>query len=189
MANNQNQRIIPVPGSEPGEPTLTDSTVQSRRKQRKNHTETNVATTNRKDQTTATRKIGRKIGRTNNAKVGIKKASEVMHLLIAGESDKNIMEMTTISEGSLNLIRSQFNNLKRQLDNVEVYRKNRANILDALHQRIVEAMSDPERIDSASVKDLGWVAESIHKQSRLERGESTENKAISFRDVTSKDLK
>lgn len=182
MEDNKDKRVITLPRSESGESPQPDAAVPSRRKQRKDHNQGNVATTNRKDSRPKTY-------RKSLEKLGVGKTIKAMSLITQGKSDSEVIAELKIDNRAIEYIRDQFRHIQKEIDNVVEYRRTRANILDALHQKILEKMSDPDRLDAASAKDLGWVAESIHKQSRLERGESTENKAISFRDVTSTELK
>ena len=179
MGDNKNQRDVALLRSESGERTEPDT--QSRRKQSQSREPETVARTRRK--TTKSKTLRQTTG------IGVHKTVEVMHQIIQQKTDKEILDITGVTQGCLNLIRTQFNNIKVELDGVEIYRKDRANILDALHAKLIKAATDPEKIADASIKDLIWSTESLHKQSRLERGESTENKAISFRDVTSKEIK
>lgn len=182
MEDNKGQRIIPVPGSESGESTESNSTVSSRGKQRKNHNQNNVATVNSKNTRV-------KVYRKSIEKLGVGKTIKAMSLITQGKTNTEVMDLLKIDEKACNYIRSQFVHIQEEINNVAEYRKTRANILDAIHASILKKLSDPEKLNAASAKDLGWVAESIHKQSRLERGESTENKAISFRDISSTELK
>jgi len=180
MEDNNDKRDITVLQREPREHQEPNESVPSRRKQQPNKETPRLAST--------PRKTGKNY-RKSLEKLGVGKTIKAMSLITQGKSDQEVINELNIDNRAIEYIRDQFRFIQKEISNVAEYRKTRANILDALHQKILEKMSEPERLDAASVKDLGWVAESIHKQSRLERGESTENKAISFRDVTLRELK
>ena len=72
----------------------------------------------------------------------------------------------------------RFFNTLGSTQQVHAYRLHEGDILDAVRWRIVQLLSEPERLAKATVKDLAIVFGIMFDKARLLRGQSTQNISI-----------
>ena len=102
----------------------------------------------------------------------------IANMALKGVPDDEISDLLNIPITTVNNVSKTFKRLLVDLDKVNDFRELRRDILDAGHGLLLESVLDPEKIADANLRDIGWVAESIYKQARLEGGLSTDNKSI-----------
>lgn len=144
-------------------------------------------------------RTGNKVGRSPNgykrqmqspdAKIGFRRTLRIANLSMKGMPNSEIAEVMQISINTINLITTKFSKLIKDLTNVPDYRALRVDILDGSHMKLLESVLDDNIIAEANLRDRAWAAESIYKQSRLERGLSTSNQSTRiFSRIDRKDL-
>ena len=82
---------------------------------------------------------------------------------------------------SKDTIKDRLRPLKRLLKDpaaVDIYRENRADMMDAIERELATQILDEDKLKSASVNNIAYAMAQLNNIGRLERGQSTANVAV-----------
>lgn len=100
--------------------------------------------------------------------------------VIAKYVNRGVTSPTTIAEATGTTVRAAVDALKRygfDKDSVEEYRKNKAEILDGIQAKLLQAAATKD-LEGVPVQQLITSAAILYDKSRLETGQSTGNIAV-----------
>ena len=85
-----------------------------------------------------------------------------------------------MSTGAISALDNMFKPLLEHIKNVQGYRVQRADILDAAHMMAIQSLSNPQKHADASLNQAAYAAEVLYKMSRLEQNKSTSNSSVAY---------
>jgi transcriptional regulator with XRE-family HTH domain len=101
-----------------------------------------------------------------------------------GIPQREIAAKLGVSESAISLIVDKFKPAFAEIQNVEEYRKVKGQILDSVALATLKQISNPDKLEAAPLRDLGYCFDIVGKHSRLELGLSTSNVATQSIQVT-----
>lgn len=90
-------------------------------------------------------------------------------------SFQQIADIFQVSKQAVKERIDKFTKFIPDIDELETYRINKADILEAVQLKHVEALHDPERIKKASLNNVAFAFKEVNNAIRLERDEPTQN--------------
>ena len=128
------------------------------------------------------RKRGRPKGPGRQRRViGDRLKAQVVALRARGIPSAIVGRELGISTSAVTRITSHFNGLLQELNSVQEFREKKGEILEAGQIRVLKSLLDEAKISSANLTQTARAFEVLHKASRLEANQSTDNRAISLR--------
>jgi len=132
-------------------------------------------------QTPKTKKNGRPKGSKNSRDVTTRaRIAKFLQLRVESRSQKEIKAITGMSTGAISALDNMFKPLLEHIKNVQGYRVQRADILDAAHMMAIQSLSNPQKHADASLNQAAYAAEVLYKMSRLEQNKSTSNSSVAY---------
>lgn len=92
-----------------------------------------------------------------------------------GLTYKQIGERFGVRASSVARAMKKLANIFPSMAEAEVYRQNRAGVLNAVEMRIVQELSNEDKIKAASLNNCAYTLQQIHGARRLEENKSTSN--------------
>lgn len=92
-----------------------------------------------------------------------------------GIPQREIASKLGVSESAISMVLDKFKPAFSEIANVEEYRKVKGQILDSVALATLKQISNPEKLEAAPLRDLGYCFDIVGKHSRLEAGLSTSN--------------
>ena len=131
----------------------------------------------------------KKAGRPKGVKRAAKKLTqgELAAVVIdyaRGVEQRQIAQKFGVSDSAVTLILDKFKPAFQELQNVEEFRKAKADILDSVQLAALKHISNPDRLADAPINQLAYVVDIVGKHSRLEQGLSTSNVATQTVSIT-----
>jgi hypothetical protein len=97
----------------------------------------------------------------------------ILSLHAKGVHDKEISKAVDVPLRTVRGRIKQFESVFTELKNVEEYRKNKADVLDAAQLVMLKSMVTPEKLDKASVNNLAYAMRQCHDMSQISQGKPT----------------
>jgi len=88
---------------------------------------------------------------------------------------QDIADKLGVCKQSVHTAIKRFEALIREPEEIEAYRKSKADLLDSAELMMLEKISDGETIAKASLNNAAYTFSQLHQAGRLERGRSTAN--------------
>lgn len=126
------------------------------------------------------RKPGQKASRGKGRPLTQSDIVEVLTMRQAAVPSSTIAAHLDVHVSSVNRCIERFSNVFKTLPEIRDYREYRADILQALQLQTLKSLAQEDKHEKASVNQLAYSFEVLHKAERLEVGKSTENRALSF---------
>lgn len=124
--------------------------------------------------------VKKRAGRPKGVKRSAKKLTQgelatVVLDFARGVEQRQIATKMGVSESAISLIVDKFKPAFAEMHNVEEYRKVKGQILDSVALATLKHISNPDKLEQAPLRDLGYTFDIVGKHSRLEAGLSTQN--------------
>lgn len=127
--------------------------------------------------------VKNKGGRPKGAKRGVNKLTQSELAMVVtdyarGLPQTEIAAKMGLSDSGVSQVLAKFAPMFAELGNVKEFREAKADVYDALQLQALKSMSDPDKHASATLRDLAVAADVLQRNSRLERGMSTNNLSV-----------
>lgn len=119
--------------------------------------------------------------------VGVKTHTKVVELAIKGNSYQDISNLTNVPITTVGNIVSAFNELLKEVGDIEAFRERRGQILDGIHGKLLKSLTEDKVIGEANLFQRAYASKQIYDQTRLEHNQSTSNAAHSVERLAPKD--
>lgn len=100
---------------------------------------------------------------------------ELIRMKIRGLTNTEIAEKFGCSKMSISTAWQRFRDLMPNPEDIELFEKNKADILNSVELSIIQEMMSKDKLKAASVNNLAYAYNVIHNAHRLEIGKSTSN--------------
>jgi hypothetical protein len=104
-----------------------------------------------------------------------KELSKAVQLLALGAGETAVQNQFGLSESGIRSIREQFKGIFQTLEEVDPYRKVKADLFDAVELRTLKSLVSEEKHEKASLNQCAYTLSVIHNAGRLEKNLSTSN--------------